>query len=245
MAEVPDMKFSIIVPAYNEEKLLPATLTAIREAAGAMAQAGCEWELIVCDNNSTDRTAAIAREHGGQVVFEAINQIGRARNTGAAAATGDWLLFIDADSLANPELFAAVIARCRDHGVLAGGCAMNQDLDHRLFAWLTEVWNFTSRTLGWMAGSFIFVRTEAFRTVGGFDLSQFAGEEITLSRRLKKLARERNQRIEIITEQRLLTSGRKMTLYSKREQASLILRSLFLPFFTWRRRQDWWYDGRR
>ena len=56
------MKLSIIVPAFNEEKLLPATLGAIRQAASAVEQVGWSWELIVCDNNSTDRTAAVARE---------------------------------------------------------------------------------------------------------------------------------------------------------------------------------------
>lgn len=239
------MKLSIIVPAFNEEKLLPATLGAIREAVTAFAAAGCEWELIVCDNNSTDRTPEIARAAGAKVVFEPVNQIGRARNTGAGVATGEWLIFIDADSLASAELFAAVLLRVRDDRVLAGGCVMAHDIDQPMIVWLTGLWNLISRRLKWMAGSFIFVRAEAFREVGGFDLSQFAGEEITLSRSLKRLARQRRQRIEIVTEQCLVTSGRKLRLYSKREQVSLILQSVFLPFLTWRRRQNWWYDGRR
>lgn len=239
------MKLSIIVPAYNEEKLLGATLDAICESAREFTQAGCDWELIVCDNNSTDKTAVIAGSRGARVVFEPVNQIGRARNTGAAAATGDWLIFIDADSLAGPELFREVLTRLRDPKVLAGGCVMEQDLDHRAVIWFTEVWNWISRKMKWMAGSFIFVRAEAFREIGGFDLRQFAGEEITLSRCLKKLARKRGQRIEIVSEHRLMTSGRKMRLYSKREQVSLLLQSVFLPFLTLRRRQDYWYDGRR
>ena len=57
-------------------------------------------ELIVCDNNATDRTAAIVCEEGALVVFERINQISRARNT------GDWLLFVHADSHPNRALFA-------------------------------------------------------------------------------------------------------------------------------------------
>src|SRR5262245_52596787 len=92
------MKVSIVVPACNEEKLLGTTPQSIGEAARAFAGFGMDWELIVCDNNSTDRTAELARAAGARVVFEPINQIGRARNAGAAAASGDWLLFIDADS---------------------------------------------------------------------------------------------------------------------------------------------------
>lgn len=239
------MKLSIIVPAFNEEKLLPATLQAIRESAVEFTRSGCEWELIVCDNNSTDKTAAIARDHGATVIFEPVNQIGRARNTGARAATGEWLIFVDADSLPSAELFLEVLTKLRDSGVIAGGCAMNQDLNHRAIIWITEVWNFTSRKMRWMAGSFIFVRAEAFREIGGFDLKQFAGEEITLSRKLKRLARKRGQRVEIVTRARLMTSGRKVKLYSTREKLALLFQALFLPFLTLRRRQNWWYDGRR
>src|SRR5215471_15202166 len=77
------MKISIVIPAFNEEKLLPATLKAVNEARSAFGDRGWQSELIVCDNNSSDGTAVIAREAGAQVVFEPVNQIARARNTGA------------------------------------------------------------------------------------------------------------------------------------------------------------------
>ena len=102
------MKISIIVPAFNEEKLIPETLRRILTATAAFSNRGWASEVIVCNNNSSDRTAELARVAGVRVVFEPINQIARARNTGAAAATGDWLLFIDADSHPEPELFADV-----------------------------------------------------------------------------------------------------------------------------------------
>src|ERR1035441_10072378 len=88
------LKISIIVPAFNEERLLGESLAQIKSAAHAFAQHGWDFELIVCDNNSTDRTAEIARAAGATVVFEPVNQIARARNSGAAAATGDWLVFL-------------------------------------------------------------------------------------------------------------------------------------------------------
>ena len=92
------MKISVIVPAFNEEKLIGETLRKIQAAMPAFARAGWETQLVVCDNNSTDRTAELARAAGALLVFEPINQIARARNRGAAAATGDWLIFVDADS---------------------------------------------------------------------------------------------------------------------------------------------------
>jgi glycosyltransferase involved in cell wall biosynthesis len=92
------LKISVVVPAFNEEKLITASLAAIRAAMTAFTDRGWAGELIVCDNNSTDRTAELARTAGATVVFEPVNQIARARNCGAAAATGDWLVFVDADS---------------------------------------------------------------------------------------------------------------------------------------------------
>ena len=77
------VKISVIVPAFNEEKLIGETLRTIQEAMRAFARAGWETELVVCDNNSTDRTAELARAAGAVVVFEPVNQIARARNKGA------------------------------------------------------------------------------------------------------------------------------------------------------------------
>ena len=64
------MHVSVIVPAFNEERSLGATLQRIRGARTAFDDAGWSSELIVCDNNSTDRTAAVAREEGAAVVFD-------------------------------------------------------------------------------------------------------------------------------------------------------------------------------
>ena len=104
------MKISVIVPAFNEERLLQGTLRSIRAAMAAFDRRGWMSELIVCDNNSTDRTAEIARAEGATVVFEPFNQIARARNAGAAHASGDWLVFVDADSQPSLRLFADVAA---------------------------------------------------------------------------------------------------------------------------------------
>jgi glycosyltransferase involved in cell wall biosynthesis len=82
------IKISIVVPAFNEEKLIERSLQNIRAAAITFSQVGWEHEIIVCDNNSTDRTAELAQAQGACVVFEPVNQISRARNAGAAAAKG-------------------------------------------------------------------------------------------------------------------------------------------------------------
>ena len=124
------MKISIIVPAFNEEKLLGGTLEHIKAAAGALTSIGWETELIVCDNNSTDRTAEIARAAGVTLVFEPVNQISRARNAGAATATGDWLVFVDADSHPDAGLFADMAEEIQLGGCVAGGSIFRWDQRH-------------------------------------------------------------------------------------------------------------------
>lgn len=247
MASAPAL--SIIVPAFNEEKLLAASLQAVKAAAArAFAPAGLAWELIVCDNNSTDRTAEIARAEGARVVFEPVNQIGRARNTGAAAAAGDWFLFIDADSRPSAALLADVAALIRRPDVLLAGATIALDEGNSLHRFACGVWNRMSRLRRLVAGSFILVRAEAFHEVGGFDLKFFAGEEIDLALRLqKRVGRRERRRTVILHRHPLLTSARKLRLYRKRELFRFLVKSVFRPLKTASNREDCalWYDGRR
>ena len=75
---------SIIIPAWNEEKYIARTIESLRQAGKVYEQQrGGTVEIIVVDNNSSDRTGAIAREHGALVVHEPVNNIGKARNSGA------------------------------------------------------------------------------------------------------------------------------------------------------------------
>ncbi len=241
------MKISVIVPAFNEEKLIAATLRGIRAAMESFSQRGWTAEMIVCDNNSTDATAALARAAGVQVVFEPVNQIARARNTGAAAATGDWLVFVDADSHPTPELFAEAAQQIEAGRCLAGGCTVRYDERHFLADCATGGWNMLSRTLRWMAGSFIFCERAAFGTVGGFSQELFASEEIDLSRRLKKLARKQGREVVILHRHPMLTSARKMRLYSPGELLAFTRKAVFSPRKTTTSREACapWYDGRR
>jgi glycosyltransferase involved in cell wall biosynthesis len=237
------LKISVIVPAFNEERLLASSLKAIIEACRVFEST----ELIVCDNNSTDRTAEIARAAGARVVFEPVNQISRARNAGAAAASGDWLVFVDADSFPSRELFTDMADAIRTGNVLAGGSTVafvNAELAPKL---IVALWNVTSRITQWAAGSFVFCETAAFRELGGFSDALYAAEEIDLSRRLKRLARRRGRRLVILHRHPLLTSDRKARLYSWGEMALFTLKTITGRGRTLRSRNECysWYDGRR
>jgi glycosyltransferase involved in cell wall biosynthesis len=241
------MKLSIIIPAYNEEKLLPGCLARVYAAIRANASSQWACEVIVVDNNSRDRTAELARAAGATVVFEPINQISRARNEGARIATGDWFLFIDADSYLHPTTLRELlrcIRRGRDAG---GGCLVGVDEVPAVVTVLLTIWDFLSRTLRWAAGSFVFCRADAFREIGGFSNELFATEEIRFSQDLGKWARAHRLGFALLRGPRHISSGRKFHLYSPGEMLRLALRAC-LPgqrALLDRSRLDYFYDGRR
>ena len=87
-------RLSVCMIVKNEERFLGQCLASVKEIAD---------ELIVIDTGSTDRTVEIAREHGAQVGhFEWCNDFAAARNASIAPATGDWILFLDADEELSP-----------------------------------------------------------------------------------------------------------------------------------------------
>lgn len=241
------MKISIIVPAYNEEKLIADSLRSIQAARSAFDRLGWESEIIVCDNNSTDRTGEIAREQGATVVFEPMNQISRARNCGAAAATGDWFIFIDADSHPSAELFADVAHQIQRGKAIGGGAPVIFDRSFRYAGFFVFAWNTVSRFSRWAAGSFIYVDAKAFRQIGGFTLNLYAAEEIDLSHRLKKLGREQGRKMVMLRRHPLRTSARKLELYSVREIVGFFAKTLIRPkhMLGDRAKCAIWYDGRR
>lgn len=242
------MRVSVVLPAFNEEKLLPSALAAVKAAASAFTVRGWEWECVVCDNNSTDGTSAVARAAGATVVFEPVNQIGRARDAGARVATGEWLVFIDADSTPSAELFASIATRIAEGRALGGGSTVELEPGTPRFArFVCGLWNRWSRLAGWAAGSCVWVEAAAFRTVGGFGTEYYAGEEVFLSRRLKSLARRSGRRFVILADHPLRTSSRKLKLYTLTEGGRFFFRMLFTAGRAAKRPENCeiWYDGRR
>src|SRR5262245_2867285 len=165
---------SFVIPAYNEELLLGRTLDAVNDAGGALAQ---PYEVIVVDDASTDRTAAIARERGARVVPVKHRQIAATRNSGAREAAGEMLIFVDADTVVTRAAVRAAVAAMRA-GAAGGGCAFRFDGRLPLYGRLLEaVAAPLYRALGLASGCFLFCTRAAVLAARGFDEGLFAFEE--------------------------------------------------------------------
>jgi glycosyltransferase involved in cell wall biosynthesis len=176
---------SFVVPAYNEEKYLAPTLAAIHEAARAVGEL---YEIVVANDDSSDATAQVAEAGGARVITIHKRQIAGTRNAGAAAAKGDWLVFVDADTQVNADVVRGTVEAFRG-GAVAGGALVRFDGGPRWVQWTTPIVVFLFRHIKWAAGCFLFARRDVFEKVGGFDERFYASEEIHLSRALKRHGR--------------------------------------------------------
>jgi len=229
---------SFIVPAYNEERLLGATLDALRAAALATGE---PYELIVADDASTDRTAAIAAQHGAIAVSVAHRQIAATRNSGARKANGDWLIFVDADTLVSEAVVRSAVEALRS-GAVGGGAAVEFDGTVPLYArLLLPVLVRSFRWAGLAAGCFLFCTRHAFAAVGGFDEAFYGAEELVMSRALKRHGRF------VVLRQAVITSGRKLRTHSVREMLAILARLALRGPGAVKQRQgmDLWYAERR
>jgi len=203
------MLISVIIPAFNEERFISQTLKQIKLPFQENQTNSFSWEIIVCDNNSTDKTAEIASQMGGNLVFEPINQISRARNTGARIAQGEWLLFIDADSYPCPALIAEVlqvidegrIIGCGTTVMVEGGTLFNKLRMERL--------NPFFRLFNWSGEVFLLCQSDAFRAIGGFSTNLYAFEEVDFVIRLKRYSRKQGKKFTVLHCHPVITSGRK------------------------------------
>ena len=112
---------------------------------------------------------------------------------------------------------------------------------------VTGAWNLLSRFKKWAAGSFIFCEAGAFRETGGFSHELYASEELDLFERLKSMARQRGKVITILHRHPLVTSARKLHLYSLWEHLRFLGKTVLLWGRPLKSREECltWYDGRR
>ena len=195
---------TVVVPAFNEARYLPETLTSIRRAADHLREtAGVDVEVIVVDNNSTDETAEVAGDMGATVVHEPVQGIGRARNRGASAARGDVLVFVDADVFVPEELLEAVYEAMSDPACIGGGAEVEYRPQRRVMRAYLRCWRQLARLTSMVQGPTQFCRRGVFESVGGYDERVWIGEDVDFFWSLKKLARRTRRMVRIVRSPRV------------------------------------------
>jgi len=200
-------RYSLIIPAYNEERLLGRLLDSV-DAARATYGRGDAVELIVADNASTDRTAVIAATRGCRVIAVEKRVIAAARNAGARAARGEFLAFVDADAQVHPATFVEIDRALADPRVVAGATGA------RLERWSIGI-AFTYAMIvpivfvTGMDTGVTFCRKEDFEAIGGYDESRLVAEDVAFLWALRRLGQTRGQRLARATRAKIVASTRK------------------------------------
>lgn len=201
---------SVILPARNEERLLPAALRSVREQTLDRRLI----EAIVVSNGSTDATVEVARREAVAVaaesgpVIEVVGDvppgIARAKNLGAGRARGRLLVFMDADSRMSPGLLAAVQRRAKE-GERAASIRIVADgddpIDHAFF-WVIE----NGKRLVRIRANMFWCERGLFEELGGFDESLNHAEDLDFLVR----ARRAGVRVGHIHDEWIATSTRRL-----------------------------------
>lgn len=220
--------YSIIIPAYNEEKYLSETLNAAQKAMNAIELSG---EVIVVDNNSTDKTADIAKSYGVTVVFEPFQQISRARNRGAESAKGRYLIFLDADTILPECLLKRSLDNLMNRDYCGGGVTVDFDVPQDKFITaFKDFWNYVSAKRSLAAGSYLYVLRECYEAVGGFNENLYASEEIWFSRKCIRWGRKHKKIFKVINDVKIITSARKMKMFSTFRLYTAMIFFMIFPF---------------
>jgi glycosyltransferase involved in cell wall biosynthesis len=208
MTSINKLRFSIIAPAYNEEQYLPRLLDSIDVARANYSGGQNAIEVIVADNNSTDRTAEIAAARGARVVRVEKRRIGAVRNGGGHAARGEILCFIDGDSAIHPQTFDAIdraIASGRYVGGSTGLKLERKSLGLLVTYCLAAPVAFITR----MDSGVVFCRREDFEAVGGYDDNRLYAEDLVFLMALRRLGQSRHQRLTRLSNIKALGCTRK------------------------------------
>lgn len=176
---------SIIIPTYNEEKYLPKLLECIKK------QAYKDYEIIVADANSRDKTRQIAKKYGCMIAKGGSPPVGR--NNGAKKAKGDILLFLDADAQFNEDFLKNAVNEFKERKLDVAGCyvhPLSNNIIDKIFFGIFNLWiSATQFFYPNASGSGIFCKKRLHRRVNGFDEKIRLSEDMDYAKRCGKYGR--------------------------------------------------------
>jgi len=174
---------SIVIPTFNEEKFLPHLLKSLKE------QSFKDFEIIVADNNSTDKTRLIALNSGARVVNGGLPA--RGRNNGAKVASGEWLLFLDADVILSSDFLEKAILEIRELTLTAASCMVcplsKRIVDKFLHNFVNFYFQATKKYFAHAPGFCIFAKRDVHKLIGGFNEKIVLAEDHDYVLRISKI----------------------------------------------------------
>lgn len=178
-------EISAIIPVRNGERSLDPLL----QSLASQTLAPDRFEVIVVDNDSSDRTADVAAAYGARVVREPVANRSRARNTGAKAASSRLYAFTDADCVAHPSWLEELLANAHLAPLVAGDVRLTTGRSPNRIERFEALWRFGQEQWvqqGWAATANLLVHADAFEAIGGFDATwRHIGEDVDLCLRAR------------------------------------------------------------
>ncbi len=175
------MRYSVIIPTYNEEKYLPILLENIPK----------DIEIIIADNFSTDKTREIAKNYQCNIINGGLP--GEARNRGARVSSSSWIIFFDADVKIDKDFFTKLDTELKKNTCIGATTLvrpLSNNLFDKLYFMFSNVCIYLFQYFKPLAHGFIIiVNKKKFLSINGFDESLNMGEDFDLSSRLSKLGK--------------------------------------------------------
>lgn len=239
------IRHSLVIPAYNEARLLPRLLDSVDKAR--LRYAG-GVQVIVADNASTDATATLALRRGCDLARVAKRCIGAARNGGARLATGDSVCFIDADSSIHADTFKAIDEALAQPDVVGGATGVYPE---RWSIGIVATW-MAMMPMVWATGmdtGVVYCRRADFESLGGYDEEREFAEDVAFMWALKRLGAKRGQKLKRLTHVKAMASMRKFDRHGDWHYFTTVIPQGVPSIFQRSRRtqlaQRYWYTDDR
>ncbi|MBE9543285.1 MAG: glycosyltransferase [Proteobacteria bacterium] len=203
------MKYSVLIPAHNEEAFIGNCLQSIEFAAEKVPE---EVEIIVALNRCTDQTADIAGSHQAVIVNEDSKNLAKIRNAAARAANGDIIVTIDADSWMSSNMFAEITRYLSTGKFIGGGVIIRPErLSVGIFMSLLTVVPFL--LIHRVSAGLFWCHRSDFEALGGFNEALVSAEDLDFAKRLKAYGKKKGKRFKTLTSAHIVTSCRKFDTF--------------------------------
>ena len=213
------MKFSIIIPARNEEKWIGSCIESIEQASKPYPGG---VEIIVVLNRCKDSTERIALAHRARIVRDESKCLAKIRNAGARQALGDILVTIDADSVMSENTLTRIDEALASGKIVGGGVPVKPDrMSPGIFISMFILW--ISLWATGLAGGLFWCYRRDFEAVGGFNETMLVAEDLEFAKRLREYGKKRNQRFVNLWGTHIVTSSRKFDKFGDWVMLRLLL----------------------